>query len=187
MRPFKILLFAILFGFGLTSCESTHVTTDYDKAVDFDHYKSFAFYKPGIDGAKISDLDKRRILRAIDTALTKKGMTKTKNADLLIGIDTDEATNIDVYENYYGWYDPWYSPWYYGYPYRNNYVQSTEGTLYINLIDAKQKSLIWQGRWQGNINPNGNMDEKTALFHTIVNEILDHYPPGQEVEKKKRR
>ncbi len=194
MKTLKILCIVALFGFGLTSCKSTHVTTDYDRTVDFDQYQTFAFYKPGIDQAKISDLDKRRILRAIDTALTKRGMTKSKDADLLIGIDTDEATNIDVHENYYGWYNPWYypyygvGPWYYGRyysPYRNNYSRSTSGTLYIDLIDGKEKSLIWQGRWEGTIKPNGTVEEKTSLIHDIVNQIIDHYPPGHEPEGKK--
>ena len=50
----------------LASCASVSVASDYDKEVDFNNYKTFAFYKTGIDKAEISDLDKRSILRAIE-------------------------------------------------------------------------------------------------------------------------
>lgn len=190
MKALKTFVFMSVLALGLLSCSSTRVTTDYDKTVDFDKYETFAFFKPGIDEAKISDLDKRRILRAIDAVLSERGMQKTKEASLLIGINTDEATQIDVYENYYGWYDPWYDPYFYGpwygYPHRNSVQRSTQGALYINLIDAEQRALIWQGRWEGTIKPNGTVDEKTELINKIVREILDRYPPGREVEKKKK-
>ncbi|MDB4402921.1 DUF4136 domain-containing protein, partial [Algibacter sp.] len=50
----------------LSSCSSVKVAADYDKEAKFNDYKTFAFFKTGIDKAEISDLDKRRILRAIE-------------------------------------------------------------------------------------------------------------------------
>lgn len=47
------------------SCSSVSVVADYDSKTDFTIFKTFAFYKKGIDKAKISDLDKRRILKGI--------------------------------------------------------------------------------------------------------------------------
>ena len=59
----KILrLLPLLIVFVFTSCSSVRVVTDYDREANFNSYSSFAFYKPGIDKAQISDLDKRRIL-----------------------------------------------------------------------------------------------------------------------------
>ena len=68
----KKLLFACLAVITLASCSSVRVATDYDPQVNFASYKSFAFYKPGIDKADISDLDKKRILRAIEQEMLKK-------------------------------------------------------------------------------------------------------------------
>ncbi|MEL6989789.1 MAG: DUF4136 domain-containing protein, partial [Bacteroidota bacterium] len=56
------LLGAILL---LASCSTVRVSSDYDQDVNFNEYNTYAFYKPGIDKAEISDLDKKRILRAI--------------------------------------------------------------------------------------------------------------------------
>ena len=69
MKTLKFIPILLLFIF--TSCATVRVATDYDREVNFGEYNSFAFYKPGIDKAEISDLDKKRILRAIDAELTR--------------------------------------------------------------------------------------------------------------------
>ena len=63
----------IAFSFGLlASCSSVRVVSDYDQKANFNTYKSYAFYKTGIDKAQISDLDKKRILRAIEAELSSR-------------------------------------------------------------------------------------------------------------------
>lgn len=177
MKTFKILFISLILAFGFVSCESVRVATDYDKEVDFNQYQSYAFYKPGIDKAEISDLDKRRILKAIDMTLTEKGMAKSKEPDLLISIFTDATENLSVYSNYNGWYSPWYS---YSPHYYNTVSSSTEGTLYIDLIDAKTNTLVWQGVGTGAIEPQSDVDRKTERVNEIVQKILDRYPPDMK-------
>ena len=63
MKFIKPLLLTLVILFS--SCSAIKVAVDYDSKVDFKKYKTFAFYKTGIDKAEISDLDKKRILRAI--------------------------------------------------------------------------------------------------------------------------
>ena len=48
---FKVLLCLIALV-TLSSCSTIQVATDYDSQVNFDQYKTFAFYKPGIDQAE---------------------------------------------------------------------------------------------------------------------------------------
>jgi len=67
MKMFK--LFVLLCIGILTSCSSVKVISDYDTKVDFSSCKTFAFYKKGIDKASVSDLDKKRIMRAIEKEL----------------------------------------------------------------------------------------------------------------------
>ncbi len=83
----------------ISSCSSIKVATDYDSQVEFDNYQTFAFYKPGIDQAEISDLDKRRILRAIKDELLSKGFTMSEEPDMLISIFTKANQRVDVYNN----------------------------------------------------------------------------------------
>jgi len=61
-----IKLFILLTLVFLYSCSSVKVVSDYDAKIDFSTYKTFAFYKKGIDKASVSDLDKKRIMRAIE-------------------------------------------------------------------------------------------------------------------------
>ena len=102
MKHYLILITVIVFS--MTSCESVRVAADYDRAVSFDTYKSFAFFKDGIDKAKISDLDKRRILRAVESEMLAKGFVKSETPDLLVNIFTKERQEVNVYNQNFGMY-----------------------------------------------------------------------------------
>lgn len=170
--PLLLLLIAV------TSCTSVRVAADYDKNVDFNNYKTFAFFKTGIDKAEISDLDKRRILRAIETELIAKGFSKSENPDLLVSIFTKSRQKVNVYNNGYGYYGyGWrWSPFYWGNSYYSNVSTSTEGTLYVDFIDANKKELVWQGMGTGYLTQ--NMEKKEARFIEFVAKIMEKYPPG---------
>jgi len=172
----------------LTSCSSVSVIADYDTATDFGKYKSYAFFKTGIDKAQISDLDKRRILRAIDAEFTAKGFIKSEDPDLLVSIFTTEKERVEVYNNWgwgygwgYGWgpyWGPYWGPGYWGPGYWGPSVSTTtEGALYIDLIDAKQKELIWQGRGQGTLGNTSNVEKKEKRIREFVAKIMKNFPP----------
>lgn len=174
MKAVKFLPLVFLFIFA--SCASVRVASDFDKEVDFNQYQTFAFYKPGIDKAQISDLDKRRILRAIESNLSQKGMSKSENPDVIVSIFTKEKERVDVYNNYYG-YGWYWNPWYY---YQGNSVQrATEGTLFIDLIDAKTNNLVWQGMGTADLRLS-SPEAKEKRINEIVREILAKYPPQQK-------
>ncbi|GHC56737.1 DUF4136 domain-containing protein [Ulvibacter litoralis] len=174
MKAIKFLPLLLLFVF--TSCATVRVASDYDKEANFNNYNSFAFYKPGIDKAKISDLDKKRILRAIESGLTSKGMIKSDNPTLLVSIFTKEKERVDVYNNNFGYGWGW-NPWYYGGSY-SNVSRSTEGSLYVDLIDAKTNELVWQGVGTASLITSSNIEKKEERIREIVQEILTQYPPG---------
>jgi hypothetical protein len=181
MKTIKFLPLLLLFI--VASCDTVKVYSDYDKSADFTQYKTYAFMKSGIDKVEISDLDKRRILNAIDQQLQAKGMTKSENPDLLINIFTKSREQVSVNQfnaGYgYGWGWGW-NPYMYG---GQTYVSSsTEGTLYIDLIDAKKKELIWQGEGTGTLTK--DMDRKDEIVNNIVTQILAQYPPAKEEKKK---
>lgn len=166
----------VLLMLALGSCTSVRVLSDYDRNADFNTYKSYAFYKTGIDKAQISDLDKKRILRAIETEMNSRGFVKSNNPDLLVSIFTKEKERVDVYNNPWGWgyWGYWGWPGYYG----NNVSTSTEGSLYIDLIDAKNKELVWQGRGVGTLNNTSNVARKEERIREFVSQILEQYPPN---------
>lgn len=176
MKIFKLLpVLALVLAF--TSCTTVRVAADYDRQANFSEYQSFAFFKPGIDKAKISDLDKRRILRAIDAQLASKGLSKSQTPDILVSIFTKEQERVDVYQNNFGYGWGW-NPWFYGRGWGNTVSRSTEGSLYIDLIDAKSNNLIWQGVGRSQLYTGSDIDKKIERINEIVGEILAQYPPG---------
>ena len=98
----RYFFFFLLTLFSFASCNSVRVAADYDRSVTFETYQSFAFFKEGIDKAEISDLDKRRILRAIESEMLAKGFLKSETPDLLINIFTKERQEVNVYNQNFG-------------------------------------------------------------------------------------
>jgi len=179
MKFLKITPVFLLFAVLLTSCNSVKVASDYDREVNFSKYGTYAFFKPGIDKAEISDLDKKRILRAIETEMERKGFTKSENPDLLVSIFTKTNENINIYQNnypYYGYGWGW-NPWYWGSGF-NTVNTTSEGTLYIDLIDSEGKELVWQG--MGTAALASDVNKKQERINEIVGEIMEKYPPGME-------
>jgi hypothetical protein len=177
----KPLLFIVVL-LTLTSCVSIRVTSDYDTAVNFADYSTYAFFKLGIDEVQISDLDKRRILSALENALTLKGFTASETPEMLVSFHTKAEKNVNVNESFIGgWGSPFYGPfggwgWGWGFNRPYNVNTSTSGILYIDLIDATNKRLIWQGKGTGNLS-NGTPEERTAKINEFVTEIMAAYPP----------
>jgi hypothetical protein len=171
-------LFSVIALLLLTSCNIVRVVSDYDKETNFDNYTTFAFFKPGIDKAKISDLDKKRILRAIQDNLMAKGMNKNSNPDILVSIFTKESQRVDIYQNNFGGAWGWNPYW--GGNFNNNRMISSniEGSLFIDLIDANTKELIWQGVSHSGIYKGNDIETREENIRLIVSKILAQYPPN---------
>ncbi len=173
-KLFLPLLLLLVFA----SCSSVRVTSDYDTKANFMKYKTFAFYKPGIDKADISDLDKKRIMRAIEAELVAKGMQKSATPDMLVSLFTKSRERVNVNNNFgwgfgYGW---GWNPWIWGGGANLNINQYTEGTLFIDFIDTNENELFWQGIGSGALTTR-TVEKKEERIKEFVNEILSKYPP----------
>lgn len=190
MKRLKQLFLPVLAVAFLSSCVSVRVVADYDREADFNSYKTFAFYKTGIDKAEISDLDKKRILKAIDAEMASMGFQKSNSPDLLVSIFTKEKERVDVFNQGFGpgwgwgwgwgwggYWSPWWGPGWGGY-WGPAVSTRTEGVLYIDLIDANSNELVWQGKGSGSLNTSGNIEKKEARIKEFVSEILSRYPPN---------
>lgn len=178
MKNFVLLLLSVVLLF---SCNAVKVVTDYDTKVDFKKYKTFAFYKPGIDKAEVSDLDKKRILRAIESELLANGFTKSKSPDFLVSFFTKSRQKVDINQNNnygygfgYGW-----NPWMGNRMDNLSISKSTEGTLFVDFIDKTKKELVWQGIGTGALRVQ-NREKKEARIKEFVKEIIARFPPGQD-------
>ncbi|WP_432672994.1 DUF4136 domain-containing protein [Flavobacterium sp. SM2513] len=176
----KLKYIPLLLIFLIVSCSSVNVYNDFDKKVDFTQFKTFAFYKPGVDKVEISDLDKKRILKSIEVEMLAKGFTKSENPDLLVNFFTKSREQVDVntFNNSWGYgYGYGWNPYIWGRN-RTSVRTTTKGTLFIDLIDAKKKEMVWQGEGEGEIFKNQN--DKEERIQEFVTEILKQYPPEKK-------
>lgn len=163
------LLF-LLSAFIFTSCNTVRVTSDFDRSADFNSYKTYNFHQKGIDKLELNDLDKRRILNAIDQQMAAKGFTKTETSpDLYINVLASSKEKINIDNGYYGGY---WGPYYGG---GSRVYQYTSGTIIIDIVDDKRNVLVWQGAGSGlNVS---NLNTKGDDIPKAIEEILAKFPP----------
>lgn len=163
-------LFLILFTFILSSCNTVRVTSDFDRSADFNSYKTYNFHQKGIDKLELNDLDKRRILNAIDAQMAAKGFAKTDaSPDLYINVLASSKEKINIDNGYYGGY---WGPYYGG---GSRVYQYTSGTIIIDIVDDKRNILVWQGAGSGlNVS---DLDRKADDIPQAVAEIMAKFPP----------
>lgn len=187
-----LLVLALAFGLLLTGCSSLHMDHEWDRDVDFSSYRTFSWI-PQNDGPSGEqqlpehlDLRLRRVVE--DIMIDQKGIQKAidmHQADLLLAYytDTEKELRVDyaVYGGYYGGYG--YSGWS-GYGYGGpgygggggmaKVREYTSGTLVLDIIDRRTKTLVWTGVVEGDArykNPSGERVE------TVMAKMLKEFPP----------
>jgi hypothetical protein len=178
----KKILLLILVAVVVTSCSSVKISSDFDKTVNFSAYKTYAFTTEALSLA-VNDLNKNRLFTAIETELAAKGFTKKEtNPDVWIDIKLKgEQKQTATATNSGGGYG-------YGYGYRYgwgggfstttiNYDTYVDGTLFIDMIDAAKKQLVWQGRGTKTLEPDANQQKREKNINYAVKQIFVKYPP----------
>lgn len=174
----KIILLSVLISF-IFSCNSIRVSSDYNQDIKFTEFKTYAFSKTGIDKVEINDIDKKRILKAIDVELYNKGYRKSSiDPDFMINFFTKTNKKIDYYpsNNYYGYAVPYGSMGNYAGSWYLNSFSYNEGVLFIDIIDHDKNELVWQGIGKGYIYTD-KPESKNDKIKLMVNKILLQFPP----------
>jgi hypothetical protein len=79
----KKLFPPIFLLFIAASCATIKVTSDFDKAAQFSGYKTYAF-TPEVQTLNVEELNRNRIIKAVENELSLKGFLKSENPDALI-------------------------------------------------------------------------------------------------------
>jgi len=180
----RILWLAVLIGTVLvaTGCSSISVRQDYDTQADFVAYRSYAWIQQSttaVGSAKAAQqtntlLDKR-IKSAVDTQLAAKGMTLVvENPDALVVYHTGIDNKIEVQDYGYTYPRYGYAGWYGG---EVDVYEYNEGTLIVDLIDAKSDQLVWRGTATKIIDETASTQQREANLNEVVAKIFAQYPP----------
>src|SRR5580704_14789502 len=130
---------------------SAKVQVDFNPEIDFSKYKTFA-YIGGVEKLVMLQLNpeliNNRVHRAVTRELTAKGLREVKpeeNPDLVVrywansqkDVDMAASANWGVFGPYFGYH--WGFVYYSMETYTNH-----QGTLGIELIDARARELAWR-------------------------------------------
>jgi hypothetical protein len=179
MAARRIGLVAALIALALCSCSTVAVRTDWDQAHDFSAWRSFAWMPEGTEpkGRRPVDdpLVDERIRAAVERTLAAKGYQRARNPDFYVGTAVYVREKLDVYtiNHYYGWGYRWGV----GLP-ETHVTEYDEGTLVIDLADAKSRKLVWRGSGSKRIDPSPSPERVTESVNRAVEEILADFPPG---------
>ena len=79
----------IIFCFLLISCNAVRVNYDYDKATNFSNYTTYNYFSDIESG--LSELDEKRLVKALDSALQAKGYLLAEEPDFFINILSNKS------------------------------------------------------------------------------------------------
>lgn len=149
-RPAVLALSALL----LAACATgPRVTTDADPGADFSRYRSFAFYEPlALETRGYTTLLSARLKDEARRQMESRGYAYDEAApDLRVNINAFVEEKADVVSVPTTGYATYYS-------YRANafvtvpvwreraqLMEYTEGTVNVDLVDAREKQLVWEG------------------------------------------
>lgn len=163
MTRFLTIASVLLAAISMTGCSSGNLRSDYDKRIDFSQYRTYNYYEgAGPEADDYQSLFSQYMIRAIDIEMEKRGYTKTDdNPDLLVNFNAvlQDKTKVTTTPaptygmgGYYGYRRGFYDPWAgYGYATETHVSQYTEGTFNIDLVDPKQRKLVWEAVGVGRV------------------------------------
>lgn len=161
------------------------IRTDHDASVDFSRYATFAFMDREERGtARTYDtIGDRRVIGAVTRELEARGYRRVeRDPDLLVNFamsteDVQEVQSVPsamIPPPWYGWRGGYYYPWP-AYSYETYVDQYERGSLYIDLVDAQRRQLVWEGRATGRVTEKDRENPAAALDNAVT-QIFSHYP-----------
>jgi hypothetical protein len=202
MRKYINLLLAVIFVSSLSACSSYNYYTAAANKTNLSKYRTFALAPAPQNRNKqwrpLTEIGNGKLQEAAKQALASKGLTITdQNPDLIVNYATvtGRGTKIEYYSPYYGGFYPywggwggyrygWYRPYFYGgfgWPYYgggwggygySQKVHYKEGTIIIDLIDSRTKTLVWRGYGVGELhNPKQTLKDIPKVVEGIIKQL----------------
>ena len=165
----------------LAGCSGMNVWSDHDPTAlsDMQVYKAYRWIPDRKGDQKThNSLESKRIMHYVDLVLAEKGYVAAESSqpDFLVGWHgaIDRKLSYNTVNTYYGY------GWGYwgGYGGTSTYVtEYHEGSLIIDIVDAKSNELVWRGVAQAEVYPQSDPEYRNQRLETAVRKILDRFPP----------
>lgn len=179
-RAATVALAALL----LAACATgPRVTTEGDPAADFTRYRSFAFHEPlALETRGYTTLLSARLKDEARRQMEARGYIYDEVApDLRVNINAfveDKADVVTVPTTGYATYYSYRAQTFVTVPVwqeRSHLMQYTEGTINIDLVDARGKRLVWEGVAVGSAAGRTPAERRERAVLSIV-KIFEAFP-----------
>jgi len=180
LRVIPLLLATLSIG-GCISAPEIRVNSD--KNADFSAYHSYGFVdSPGTDRAGYTTLVTQYLKSAVSHELENRGYVYSDEPDLLVNFYTRLEDRNFITSSpspvYFGGYYEYRHGVYAAYPYYINQTYSysfKEGTVNVDLIDAQQKQMIWEGIAVNEVSKQ-DLENPQKAFEDVISAIFSQYP-----------
>jgi hypothetical protein len=170
---------AVAVAAAALACAHANVSTEFDPKADYARYRTWAWIPqaPGEEEAPaVRDPAVAAFIRsAVERELPARGLAPANGAapDLLVAFHGVARDRVEVAS--YGYVVPAGPYGMYGAPmYATDVRQYREGTLVLDLVDARKKQLVWRGV------ATDTVTSPSQVKHVVdgaVRDLLVHYPP----------
>lgn len=179
MKKISILLLAI----AAFACQTIKVSYDYDRQAELTKYKTYKFSDETMN-LKIQQLNRDRIIKAIENEMAVKGFSKSEKSDIIVDVNVageeKQTATATTTGSYYG---SRYRGWNYGSGFSStqvNYDKYVEGTMIITFVDAAEQRIVWQGTGTKTLVENASAEKRDQNINEAVQQILKNYPPEKK-------
>jgi hypothetical protein len=174
MKPIRrTAVCTLLFLFALGTAFAQQVKTDFDHQANFSQYKSYSWQQ-----VKSTDpLWDARIKNAVDAQLHAKGWTRVDSGgDVAIVAIATTQTQRTLQTFYDGFGGGWRWRGFGGMGEATTTEQDyKEGTLVVDMYDAKTQQLIWRGSAEDTLSNKADKNEKN--LDKGVAKMFKKFPP----------
>lgn len=167
----------------ISGCASTpNTVSNADPDTDFSQFKTFGFFDQlATDKRGYESMESNFLKVAVAQQLDLRGLTYSDDPDILVNfyIHSEEkirSRSVPTTGAYYGYRDPFgYDP-FMAYPaYETRIDQYTMGTLNIDVVDASEQKLVWEGMVSGRITDNDIKNLEKTIDEAVA-AIMANFP-----------
>ena len=165
----------------ISACSIIEVSENYDTSYDFTKLKTYDWIP--VENKK-HQLVIKQLRNEISSQLAAKGIKHAaSNPDFLIALHGGTEDKVSIHSTSYGynygrWYDGRHAGYYDGG--RVDVYEYKEGTLILDIIDAKSKELIFQSTTVMEVNQNISMEKRQKNIERAISKAIRAFPPGSE-------
>ena len=170
----RILAVVILSCLACVTAVAQKTNIDWDRQANFSQYHTYAWEKSPHPAHGLWD---QRIVNQVDKQMAAKGFTKVESdPDVWVVYSNSIKDQKTLVGTGYGYGPGW--GWGYGWgggPVTYNTWVTKEGTLVVEIADAKDKQLLWRGSVTDTISDNSTKNINT--LDKAVAKLFKGYPP----------